>query len=169
MSEERPESSEDKKRENKHAAYGCLFTVAIVVAAVSATVLIVGGNEESTSAPEVVAAPPEWYEGGTLHAASRQQWVDAPRRDRLATSADWVATLAWQELGNEGTMNAATYVATMYGTHDAETAQGYVDLLRTAAIELMTCVDEMYSENVGDRSNVAAALCASLLSYELSG
>ncbi len=31
----------------------------------------------------------EWYEGGTLHKATVQEWQQATYKNRLATSADW--------------------------------------------------------------------------------
>ena len=33
----------------------------------------------------------EWYEGGTLHRASSAEWLAGSKRDRVATTADWLA------------------------------------------------------------------------------
>lgn len=35
----------------------------------------------------------QWYEGGTLHRASGRVWQQASQEDRLATSADFAATV----------------------------------------------------------------------------
>jgi hypothetical protein len=37
------------------------------------------------------AAAEEWYQGGTLHNATAKEWQAATYRNRLATSADFVA------------------------------------------------------------------------------
>lgn len=37
------------------------------------------------------ASAGEWYEGGTLHKATARQWNAATYRNRLATSADFIA------------------------------------------------------------------------------
>ncbi|MGK5087038.1 hypothetical protein WDW86_05725 [Bdellovibrionota bacterium FG-2] len=35
----------------------------------------------------------KWYQGGTLQYVKMKKWVDAPYRNRLATSADWIAAV----------------------------------------------------------------------------
>lgn len=46
----------------------------------------------------LILSPPalladEWYEGGTLHRATAQQWHEATRANRLATAADFAASI----------------------------------------------------------------------------
>ena len=45
-----------------------------------------GGN----TAPQAA----EWYEGGTLHQKTAEEWKLASARDRLATSADFAAKIS---------------------------------------------------------------------------
>ncbi|GEM_PF-2643223 len=53
-------------------------------------------------APVVQNKAPKWYSGGTLHKATGKEWVNADDRDKLATSADFLASLwAKKELSNE--------------------------------------------------------------------
>ena len=67
------------------------------------------------------------------------------------------------EDGNEGTLNAADYVAMMYSTHNDEVAAEYIFTLRTVAVGLMTCVDESYVENIGDPANTVAVICSQFM------
>jgi hypothetical protein len=37
----------------------------------------------------------DWFNGGTLHKATVQQWNNATEKDKLATCADWIC--AWEK------------------------------------------------------------------------
>jgi len=38
----------------------------------------------------------QWFQGGNLHKATVLQWKKATRRNKLATSADWLAVTKWK-------------------------------------------------------------------------
>lgn len=63
----------------------------------------------------------EWYEGGTLHSANIGQWKRASYENKLATCADFIATL-WKEDKLKIAINS-------------------MDVLKIYAVELVTCVD----------------------------
>ena len=42
----------------------------------------------------------EWYEGGTLHAATIAEWQDASYENKLATCGDWMAKLCGPKSNN---------------------------------------------------------------------
>lgn len=69
----------------------------------------------TTSTPEPI---PEWYEGGTLHGSTYDEWKAGSDRDKLATAADWVAAI-WEPMPSNLTE------------------------LRVLASEVLVCVDEV--------------------------
>ena len=83
----------------------------------------------------------EWYQGGTLHKATAKEWQSASIENRLATSADFIAS---------------TKAATSMGQ------------LKTRAVALQQCVTDatkgvkLQSLNVTD----SAAACIILLGYK---
>ena len=88
---------------------------------------------------------PDWIDGGTLHNASLDEWREAGMRNRLATAADFVASLMHD-----------TYVADMVSAGDHDLRE-----LRRVAREMRTCIDEVAS---GDyefdvRAADTAAMC----------
>lgn len=88
---------------------------------------------------EVQAPSYEWYEGGTLHQATKGEWLNALERNKLATSADWAAAM-----------------------FDLETVEG----MAMVAPQLMVCVDEaIQAESLPLNYDIreVAALCAVLL------
>lgn len=50
-----------------------------------------GGSKSRSAAPPKPPGPSKWYEGGTLHKVTSQEWHKASYRNRLATSADFIA------------------------------------------------------------------------------
>ncbi len=52
-----------------------------------------GGCDDPPASPEPPKSVP-WYAGGTLHKATVSEWNAATARNRLATSADFVAAVA---------------------------------------------------------------------------
>ena len=57
------------------------------------------GGSESQPTRRPVASPTAWYDGGTLHGATVEEWNSADNANRLATAGDWVTTLTgWETL-----------------------------------------------------------------------
>ena len=85
----------------------------------------------------------EWYEGGALHRVTLGRWASAPYRDRLATSADFVAT----SLETNGKRPRS------------------MDDLKSQAINLELCITATAGDGEEDQLKVAeiAALCWILL------
>ena len=116
-----------------------------------------------TNSPELA-----WYEGGPLHAVNSQTWHSATRRNRLATSADWVVRWVLREKdGTVPSVSAAQGVAQYRQSDPPEQVEEYLDTLRLAAVELMTCVDEAVSgdEVISSTAGVAVA-CLIMVSAE---
>ena len=44
-----------------------------------------------------VANAKEFYEGGTLHDSTLQQWSESDDSNKIATSADWITTVLGQD------------------------------------------------------------------------
>lgn len=100
---------------------GKLWGLALSTA--SAIVLIVllaacGSSESSTAQNQ------EWYEGGTLHQRTAEEWVEASYRNRLATSADFAtamlkSSIVWDDIDS-------------------------IEDIRPYATAIKTCIDEAY-------------------------
>lgn len=62
--------------------------------------------ESSTPALIQIANSQDWYEGGTLHAATMREWTRASRANQLATAADWAVGILGgakaRQIGKEG-------------------------------------------------------------------
>ena len=90
-----------------------------------------------------VGAQRPWYTGGTLHESTRQEWLAATERDRLATSIDWVITL-WSREGYSSDL-----------IRSMRSGGGW----REAAQQTVDCINETYDLGVTDDPQVLAALC----------
>jgi hypothetical protein len=82
----------------KEKTSGCawLFLILIIFmlysAAVNAPSLTPTAEAPPPIAPKSSAPQNEWYEGGTLQKATMKEWSSASYENRLATSADFVAS-----------------------------------------------------------------------------
>jgi hypothetical protein len=117
---------------------GIVFVLATLVAAC-------GPEAERSSTARPSRPSPstsrEWYSGGTLHAKSVAEWRSASRRDRLATSADFVMKLGdYRSLPSD---------------------------LRRRSEELETCISKAVEGGEVDTRPVSeiGAACAVLLGY----
>ena len=137
---DQPNQQPEPKKKNKWTSkkIGCivifiLFWVIIVI------VLTTGGDDNSSSKQ---TTNQEWYSGGTLHQAIIADWKVASDKNKLATSADMMATV-------DNTVS--------------------MDELRIRAENLNKCIDEAVDidETVIDESKVSevGALCIIALGY----
>jgi hypothetical protein len=106
---------------------------------------------EVSTAPASIEAPipasafiekeRQWYEGGDLHRASIGQWKVAAFRNKLATSADMVASLKKFSSMEE---------------------------MKSAAVDLEQCISKVAEGAEAERQGVSdvAAACALLLGYQ---
>jgi hypothetical protein len=87
-----------------------------------------------------IAYAGEWYEGGSLHRSTIDDWADSSLRNQLATSADFVA--------------ATKSVSSM-------------SQLRRRAEKVQGCISEVASEPASSNQRVSevAAACVVLLGY----
>jgi len=94
-----------------------------------------------TLAESGVAA--EWYDGGNLHRANLASWSNAADQNRLATSADFAATVL------EGRFSSMSE-------------------LKAHALNLKICIDEVAEgSQLGSQSiSEVAAACAVLLGWQ---
>ena len=84
----------------------------------------------------------EWYQGGTLHKANASEWRKGSDEDRLATAADWAATLIEEKLTS-------------------------IDDLKPYAENLLTCADEAIADTqIEVPMAQIAAVCWTLLGGE---
>ena len=84
----------------------------------------------------------EWYQGGTLHKANASEWRKGSDEDRLATAADWAATLIEEKLTS-------------------------IDDLKPYAENLLTCADEAIADTqIEIPMTQIAAVCWTLLGGE---
>lgn len=87
-----------------------------------------------------VPRTPAWHEGGTLHKAVASEWLHAEYRNRLATSADFVAV-------------ARNFTS--------------MEELRGAAIEMEACITQAApAASARQRVNELAAVCEILLTHQ---
>lgn len=88
-----------------------------------------------------------WYEGGTLHTATIQEWKHASYRNRLATCADFIVSTS------EGKKLAM---------HEG------VDAIKMMAIGLERCISEASegSNEVNLKVNEVAAMCIVLIRHQ---
>jgi hypothetical protein len=103
-----------------------------------------GQSESATQEPpQWIYKGSEWYQGGTLHRATVREWREADYMNRLATAADWAATL----LEKTGNKPAST------------------DALKPFAIDLEACVTTTVASGYADGQSVSevAAACWILL------
>lgn len=92
----------------------------------------------------------QWYNGGTLHKATVQQWNDRGYEgynDKLATSSDWYVTIVGE-----------SKVAAM----------GSMEKIKPKVRELMSCVDNTAYEMSGAAArNTSVASLAATCAYSL--
>lgn len=86
---------------------------------------------------------PEWYENGTLHKASVSEWKQATEENKLATSADFAASIKTSRKEKYSNMEEMRY--------DAE--------------NLKSCIEEAIKGDIINESKVSevAPLCAILI------
>ena len=111
---------------------------------VIALILLSSCGSNNTNTPVKTQSNIEkWYEGGTLHKAKISDWKAATEKNKLATSADFMA-----KVDNSVSM----------------------DVLKQRATSLMNCIDEstrgLDSTNNESVSSVAVK-CILLLGYKL--
>ena len=121
----------------------------LAVSTVSAVLILLlaacGSSESSTAQNQ------EWYEGGTLHRETAEEWVGASYRDRLSTSADFAtamlkSSIVWDDIDR-------------------------VEDIRPYAVELKTCIDEAYGPvpSLPQLENAeTAAICWTFLYFHLA-
>lgn len=102
-----------------------------------------------SSAMAMPAIAEEWYEGGTLHEAAISEWQTATQRDKMATAADWTATIVGV---------------------DRLKALGGMTALQFFSAELVTCLDgateDMEVEMTDEQINTYAGLCAMMMGWQ---
>lgn len=67
------------------------------VALLGLAILALGSTDTSTTqqtSPR--ASTQKWYQGGTLHKATLDQWRAASYRNKLATAGDWLSATTWK-------------------------------------------------------------------------
>jgi hypothetical protein len=86
----------------------------------------------------------QWYEGGTLHLATVEQWQSGSAADQLATSADWSVALIGQ----------------------SQALQIGMDGIRDRAEDLSSCVTTASSDAPSNSAaNQLAIACAQLMGW----
>jgi len=132
------------KLAKKTSAFTWLVLILIIVGVWEAANMSPSPSSSSSSSSSLLAPRAtiagEWYEGGTLHKATGQQWQAASHSNRLATSADFVA-------------------ATVKPSSMSE--------LRTKATSMERCVTEATRgpESVSLKASELAAACVILLGW----
>lgn len=88
------------------------------------------------------AGAEEWYAGGTLHNATLGDWADASRHNRLATAADFAATILEERISS-------------------------ISDLETPALQMEACITEAARERSTAAIQVSevGAACAVLLGW----
>ncbi len=89
-------SHQTQQKPKKHFSLlrSCMTVVVVFFGiTILAGILSSNGGGSGGSRPRNAAPPtsPKWYEGGTLHKVTAQAWHKASYRNRLATSADFIA------------------------------------------------------------------------------
>lgn len=82
-----------------------------------------------------LASSSNWFEGGTLHQKTAQDWMNASSANRLATSADFAAKSKDR-----------------FGFNDMEG-------MKTAAVQIMSCIDQAAPGNPSQKVSGLAATC----------
>jgi len=90
---------------------------------------------------------PQWYQGGTLHQATIQEWKSATAANQLATCADFVAAMKKTKGVRYTDLNVMRYDAEQLKDCMNEAIRG----------------DEM--NGLGLKANEIAAFCAVLMGY----
>jgi len=82
--------------------------------------------------PSILIAD-EWYEGGTLHRATAQQWHDASSENRLATAADFAAS-ADTSVGLNELRERASALQICISTATSDSSLGSLKVAEVAAV-----------------------------------
>ena len=90
-----------------------------------------GGGGSSTLGAS--SSSSQWFQGGTLHNATVEQWKAATYKNKLATAADWLAATKWK-----GHLNSPDDF----------------DRLKVKAELLVNCVDKVAAEAGGDFAGI---------------
>ena len=86
----------------------------------------------------------EWYEGGTLHTATAQQWNAGSEHDHVATAADWI--------------HVTTDKAII-----KQVVADYPEVLHQLSIALAQCVSKTFEgSQVNSKSSDVAVLCLAM-------
>lgn len=99
-----------EKKEQKRAAFEAKYS-----------------SEKSTSdyrSPSHQSRATEWYSGGTLHNSTMKEWRQASYSDRLATAADFSATLLQKQGRTVRSMNDLRPIAVALEAAISETGRG---------------------------------------------
>lgn len=100
------------------------------------------GNPD-TSQPAISS---EWYEGGTLHRGTMEEWKNGGSGDKLATAGDWVAYMR-EKLKSDIKPRS-------------------MDALRPLAAKLATCVEAAYDDRTANqKASDTAALCMASMGW----
>ena len=110
-------------------------------------VVVLGLSSLATAMP--AAADTKWYQGGTLHHATLAEWKRGGDSDRLATAADFAASLPYVQKKMKGERS--------------------MDALLPYAYGLLRCIDEAskVKASVARKQATAetAAVCAILMDW----
>ena len=92
----------------------------------------------------------EWFEGGSLHNSTIEEWKQARYENKLATSADWIITVSEP-------------------IKSVVRQSGDVNVLKPYATELVVCIDESSKDDVefieAQSSADISILCMKLMEY----
>lgn len=100
----------------------------------------------SSSDDTTKSSSDEWYVGGTLHKATISEWKSATEKNKLATCADFAASV--KKTNNES-------------------YNGDLVSMKNDATQMMNCIDEAVKGDAAENANMkiseVAATCAILL------
>ncbi len=99
----------------------------------------------------------EWYEGGTLHKATVQEWQQATYKNRLATSADWFVSIT--KSNNPELQEKLDALPTIQ----------YLLTIKKFAIQLEKCVSDIVNDKKLARSDGLVAEYASMCYIAMYG
>ena len=99
----------------------------------------------------------EWYEGGTLHKATVQEWQQATYENRLATSGDWFVSIT------------KAHNPELKKKLDALPTSQYLSALKEFAIQLEKCVSDIVNDKKIAKSSERVAEYASMCYITMYG
>lgn len=131
---------EKEKKDSKSCTTGCIGIIVIIVLIVLGVILF-SDDSSNTSHETPANTINNWYEGGSLHKAKISVWKASTDKNKLATCADFMATV-----DNSVSMNE----------------------LKKRATNLKLCINETVidMENINNQSvSEIAALCIVTIGY----